>query len=63
MAALASIATVVGAGASIYGNVRQAQAAKAMNEAIRNGMPEPVARARYDRIVTAIAQRTGGRPR
>ena len=33
MAALASIATVVGAGALIYGNVRQAQAAKAMNRA------------------------------
>ena len=33
MAALASIATVVGAGASVYGNVRQAQAAKAQNRA------------------------------
>ena len=33
MAALASIATVVGAGASVYGQVRQAQAAKAMNRA------------------------------
>ena len=33
MAALASIANVVGAGASIYGNVRQAQAAKAQNRA------------------------------
>jgi len=33
MAALASIATVAAAGASIYGNVRQAQAAKATNRA------------------------------
>jgi hypothetical protein len=33
MAALASIATVVGAGASVYGQVRQVQAAKAMNRA------------------------------
>ena len=33
MAALASIATVVGAGASVYGQVRQAQAAKEMNRA------------------------------
>jgi hypothetical protein len=33
MAALASIATVVGAGASVYGQVRQAQAAKGMNRA------------------------------
>jgi multidrug resistance efflux pump len=33
MAALASIATVVGAGASVYGQVRQAQAAKQMNRA------------------------------
>ena len=33
MAALASIATVVGAGASVYGNVRVAQAAKAQDRA------------------------------
>jgi uncharacterized protein HemX len=33
MAALASIATVVGAGASVYGQVRQAQAVKAQNRA------------------------------
>lgn len=33
MAALASIATVVGAGASVYGQVRQAQAAKSQNRA------------------------------
>ena len=33
MAALASIATVVGAGATVYGQVRQAQAAKGMNRA------------------------------
>jgi hypothetical protein len=33
MAALASIATVVGAGASVYRNVRQAQAAKAQDRA------------------------------
>ena len=33
MDALASIATVVGAGASVYGQVRQAQAAKGMNRA------------------------------
>jgi vacuolar-type H+-ATPase subunit E/Vma4 len=33
MAALASIATLAGAGATVYGNVRQAQAAKAMNRA------------------------------
>jgi hypothetical protein len=33
MAALASIATVVGAGATVYGNVRQAQVAKAQNRA------------------------------
>ena len=33
MAALASIATVVGAGATVYGNVRQAQVSKAQNRA------------------------------
>lgn len=33
MAALASIATLVGAGATLYGNVRQAQTAQAMNRA------------------------------
>lgn len=33
MAALASLATVVGAGASIYGNVRQAQQQNALNKA------------------------------
>lgn len=33
MAALASIASLVGAGATIYGNVRQAQAATANNKA------------------------------
>ncbi len=33
MAALASIATLAGAGATVYGNVRQAQTAKAMNRA------------------------------
>ena len=33
MGALASIASVVGAGASIYGNVRQAQQAQATNQA------------------------------
>jgi hypothetical protein len=33
MAALASIATVVGAGATVYGNVRQAQMSKAQNRA------------------------------
>jgi hypothetical protein len=33
MAALASLATVVGAGASIYGNVRQAQQQTALNRA------------------------------
>ena len=33
MAALASIATVVGAGASVYGNVRRAQAATEQNRA------------------------------
>ena len=33
MAALASLATVVGAGASLYGNVRQAQQQTALNKA------------------------------
>jgi hypothetical protein len=33
MAALASIATLVGAGASLYGNIRQAQTAQAANRA------------------------------
>ena len=33
MAALASIATLAGAGATVYGNVRQAQAAKAQDRA------------------------------
>ncbi|TCZ55552.1 hypothetical protein [Roseicella aquatilis] len=33
MAALASLATVVGAGASVYGNVRQAQQSTAQNRA------------------------------
>ena len=33
MAALASIATLAGAGATVYGQVRQAQAAKGMNRA------------------------------
>jgi hypothetical protein len=33
MGALASIATIVGAGATVYGSVRQAQASQAMNRA------------------------------
>ena len=45
MAALASIATVVGAGASVYGQVRQAQAAKAQNRAqVRIDQQQEVAR-------------------
>ena len=46
MAALASIATLAGAGATVYGQVRQAQAAKGMSRAQALGRTIAATRAR-----------------
>ena len=57
MAALASIATVVGAGASVYGQVRQAQVAKKLDRA----QAEIVAQQNVARQQTLSAQQTQDR--